>query len=138
MQSRPLGVTIIAILAILSGLGTLLKGLVILGLGGGAALLISGVHPVAGIVVGWFALVIGIIAIVIGLFTLAFGVGAWTLKPWAWALGVGTQIAAIVWSVLAIIGPGTIRSQFWHLVIALIILAYLRSPDVKAAFGVAA
>lgn len=136
MQSRPLGITIIAILAFLSGLGTLFKGLVILGLGGGAAVLISGVHPMAGIVIGWFALVIGIIAIVIALFTLAFGFGAWRLKPWAWGLGVGTEIASIVWSLLAIIGPGTIRTQFWHLAIAVIILAYLKSKEVKAAFGV--
>ena len=56
----------------------------------------------AGIVIGWFALVIGIIAIVIALFTLAFGFVAWRLKPWAWGLDFGTEIASIVWSLHAI------------------------------------
>ncbi|HKV74297.1 MAG TPA: hypothetical protein VJN95_07250 [Gemmatimonadales bacterium] len=134
-MNRPLGVTVIALLSILSGLAHLLKGLVVLGLGGGAAVLVGAGHPVAGGVIGAVAMVWGIIALIVAFFALLFGWGAWTLKPWAWSWGVFTEVMTLGWSLLAVLGFGTLRTQGLSILIAVAILLYLYSPEVKRAFG---
>ncbi len=134
-MERPLGVTLIAILSLLSGLGGVLKGLALLGVGGLAIAAIGGVYPVAGAIIGGIAGIAGIIGLVNGLFTLGFSYGAWKLKGWAWAIGVATQWAAIIWSGLVILGPGVLRGQLGHLLVAGVVLFYLYTPEVKRAFG---
>jgi hypothetical protein len=134
-MNRPFGVVIIAILALLSGLWGCLVGLFFLGVGFGAVAMLGTLHPVAGAVVGGLAGVAGIIILINALFTLGFSYGAWTLKPWAWLLGVATQWATIIWSLLVALGPGSLRRQAGHLIIAILVLAYLKSPEVKRAFG---
>ena len=134
-MQRPLGVTILAILAVLSGLWGAVKGLVILGIGGAAAAWISAAHPFAGAAVGIVAMVFGVTGLVVSAFSLGFGFGAWYLKPWAWSLGVATELGALVWSLLVALGPGTLRGQFAAIAVAGVILYYLTTPEVKRAFG---
>ena len=134
-MQRPLGVTVIAVLAFFSGLWGLIKGLALLGLGGVAIVALGGTLPVAGAIIGGLAGVIGIIALVNSLFVLGFGYGAWALKSWAWTVGVATQIASIVWTALVVLGPGTLRGHLWGFLVPGVVLYYLKTPEVKRAFG---
>lgn len=113
-QQRPLGITILAVLAFIGGALNLLAGLGIVGL-----------LPIYGLLL----LVLGVVA-------LAFGFGAWTGKPWAWTLGVGLYALNIVLQIVfLIIGWATIGSIIVPIVIAGVIIYYLMTPDVKGFFG---
>lgn len=125
---RPMGVTILAVLAAIGGVLGILGGLALVGLGGLAA---AGSGPLAGMIA-----IFGIIALAQGVLSLAFAYGAWMLKPWGWTLGVVVEVIGIVLSVLFIIdGDSTITSQAISIVIAGVIIYYLFTPAVKAAFG---
>ena len=134
-MERPVGVTILAVLALISGALGVLKGLVALGLGGVAASWMATSYPVAGAVVGVLAVAYGVVALILACFSLGFGFGAWNLKSWAWTLGVGTEVATLIWACLVAIGPGTLRGQTWTILLAGAILYYLTKPEIKSAFG---
>ena len=80
-------------------------------------------YPVAGAVVGVLAVTYGVVALILACFSLGFGFGAWNLKSWAWTLGVGTEVATLIWACLIAIGPGTLRGQLWTIVLAGAILS---------------
>ena len=130
MPTRPTGITILAVLSAIGGCLALLAGLFATVLGGavGAA---TGSAAVGGLVT-----VLGLIAIVYGALSLAFAYGAWTLKPWAWNLGMASQIVGIG---LAIVYVATnnapISSEILNIAISGVIIYYLNTPAVKAAFG---
>ena len=126
--ARPTGITILAVLAAIGGVLGILGGVALVGLGGLAA----GATGSA----AYFGLgaVAGVIVLVLGVLNLTFAYGAWTLKPWAWPLGVGLQVAGLIWSGLAAI-QGDISGQIISIVIAAIILYYLFQPSIKALFG---
>ena len=106
---RPLGVTIIAVLMIISGIVSIISGI---------SLLLFG---------------IGIFVVILGIATLVIAWGLLKAKPWAWTLTVIISIIAIIVSIVGIATGG------FHQVISLIlygiILYYLYRPDVKAYFG---
>ena len=64
-MERPLGVTILAVVALISGALGVLKGLVALGLGGVAASWMATTYPVAGAVVGVLAVTYGVVALIL-------------------------------------------------------------------------
>lgn len=135
-MSRPLGVTIMAILSLISGLLGVLKGLAFLGLGGlAAAGLTVAAHPIAGVMTGLVALIFGIIALATGTFALIFAWGAFGLRPWAWTMGVFTHGVILLWSVFAALGPGRFAGRWGTLLISGAVLYYLTRPEIKAAFG---
>jgi hypothetical protein len=105
--TRPQGITILAILAAISGVFGLLGGIAVVGF--------------------------GVLAIAVG--SLAFAYGAWTLKPWAWTLGVAVEILGILLNILWITQGASISSVAISIIIALAILYYLDTPAVRAAFG---
>lgn len=132
---RPLGVTILAILAFLSGIWGIIRGLALLGIGGIAAVATGAAHPMAGMLLWGLAATFGVVALVVAVFYLGFAYGAWTLKTWAWKLGVWTAILSLVWALLVALGPGTMRGRFWEIVVNAGILYYLTTPAVRSAFG---
>lgn len=134
-MNRPFGVTLLALLSIVSGLVHCLKGLLVLGIGGGVAAAVGMGHPAAGMVIGTVAIALAILAIMIGGFDLCFAWGAWHLKPWAWSWGVFTQVSALIWAALAVVGWGTLRGHALGILVSLGILGYLTSPAIKRAFG---
>lgn len=134
-MQRPFGITLLAVLALLSGLWDTLKGLAWLGVGGLAAILGNAVLPVAGAVVGFVALVFGMVALVTGLFSLVFAYGAFRLRRWAWSLGVATFATVLIWSGLMVLGPGILSDRWLSLALSAGILWYLYRPDIKQAFG---
>ena len=130
MQPRPTGITILAVLAAIGGVLVLIAGLFGTVLGGalGAA---TGSATVGGLVV-----LLGVIAIVYGVLSIAFAYGAWTLKSWAWNLGMASQIVGIGLAVVYIAtGNSTVSSQILNIAIGAVIIYYLNTPAVKAAFG---
>lgn len=134
-MNRPLGITILAILALLSGLGMMLRGFLVLGIGGGVAAVVGMENPGGGSVLGIVVLTLAILIVIVACFDFWFAWGAWHLKPWAWGWGVFTQVSNLVVSLLAVLGWGTLQTQRFHLLVAIGILLYLYSPGVKRAFG---
>ena len=130
IQTRPTGITILAVLSAIGGCLALLAGLFATVLGGavGAA---TGSAAVGGLVV-----VLGLVAIVYGALSLAFAYGAWTLKPWAWNLGMASQLVGIGLAIVYIVtGNAPVSSEILNIAISAVIIYYLNTPTVKAAFG---
>ena len=120
---RPMGITILAIVALLGGVLNLLVGSDLLGIGGATAA--SSLGTIAGIVL-----------VLTGIVNFAVAYGYWRLEPWAWLLGVVTWVAAIVSSVLQYMNDNTILvSMAISVIIAVLVLVYLFRPQVRAAFG---
>ena len=139
-RQRPTGVTILALLAIFAGAANVLAGLGYL----------SGAPLIPGFAVGTvaediagplksIAVVIGIVWLVVGAAQLAFAYGAWALKPWGWMLGLVIEGSSILLTVIIGIMAGslvaTLGASVIPLAVAIIIIAYLLTPTVQAAFG---
>jgi len=144
--SRPTGVTILAILAILVAIFLLFTGAVLIGLGLvigtyaasqiSSALAAAGYPGLASLGAGTIAAIItafGAIFLILGLLDVALGVGFLGGKGWAWTLGMIVSVINIVWNILQI-GFGSYSSAF-GVIIFVIIAYYLTRPHVKAFFG---
>lgn len=128
-RSRPLGITIMAIVAAIFGALGLLAGLALFGLSGllGA---------VGGASVAGQGMMSSLLALVTAVLALAFAYGAWTLKPWAWPLGLAFAAFAVVSGVIGLAtGDTDATSVVIGLAIAAVVVWYLLRPSVKAAFG---
>jgi len=127
MNQRPTGVTILAILAFIGGAFGILGGLALLGIG----------VAFAGVAGGGLSFIFGIVLIVLSALELWIGYGFWTLKRSAWSLGLVVFGASlIVQFVELLLSYTSITSFVVSLVIYGVILYYLMTPGVKAAFGV--
>lgn len=118
-RSRPLGVTIVAILMIINGIILIAAG--IGGITVGAVMDIPLICVSSGVLVA-----LGIAAIIV----------AWGLikgKGWAWIVTVILSIISIIMSIIAIAG-GNFGAVI-NLVISGVILYYMYRPEVKAYFG---
>jgi len=144
--SRPTGVTILAVLAILGAIFLLFSGAVLIGLGLvigtyaasqiTSSLAAAGYPGLASLGAGTIAAIItafGAIFLILGLLDVALGVGFLGGKGWAWTLGMIVSVINIVWNILQI-GFGSYSSAF-GVIIFVIIAYYLTRPHVKAFFG---
>ena len=127
-MQRPLGVTILAVLAAIGGVLGILAGLVLVGLSSSVAAADMAL-PLSGAVV-----ILGIVSIVVGIGDLAFAYGAWGLKPWAWMLGIVLEAVGIAVNLLEF-RSATVTSTIVSVVIAGAIIYYLYQPHVRRAFG---
>jgi hypothetical protein len=113
-RERPFGVTIIAILAVLGGVGSILLGFIVL------------IIPILGIILGGIFVIIGL-----SYFVVAYGL--WDGRSWAWILTVLISALGIVVGLVSIIiGTG---GSILYIIVNAIIIYYLFKPDVKAYFG---
>ena len=124
---RPMGVTVIAILAAISGVFQIMGGLFLLL---GSSALGMAFNSAA---LGGLAAVIGAISLVIGILLLVFAWGAWGLQPWAWTLGVVLEAIAIVLGLFNLFNGST--GALVSIAVAALITWYLFQPDVRRAFG---
>lgn len=133
MVKRPIGVTIIALLAILSGL-----------IGACWAISLSGFATAAWLTGALFggdglqawgnsALWGAITGVASAVFSLIFGIGAWNLRPWAWWVGVIAMALSLINPILALIS-GDIVPGFFGLIIPVAVLIYLLLPSTRQAF----
>ncbi len=135
-QQRPMGITILAVLAIIGGVLGILGGCSVVA--GGALIGAMGAQAgVGGAATGGGLLSLyGVVILLIAVADIVFGIGAWTLKPWAWMLGLVLQGVNVVVALVSILaGWSSIGSQLIGLVINGVIIYYLMTPDVKKAFG---
>lgn len=134
-MARPVGVTILAILALIGGVLGLLGSFGLMALGGvvavgGAAGMSS--HAVGG---GSVMMLVGGFMLLQSILSLAFGVGALMLKPWAWTLGVFAEALSLLVSLAQFATGRGMGGPIFSIIIALFILYYLFTPNVREAFG---
>lgn len=127
MNQRPTGVTILAILAFVTGVLSILAALTLLGLGG----------FLAGAGFGGLAVFFGIYALVWGALALWIGWGFWQLRPSAWRWGIILMVIGAVITIIQVpLGySGGIASAAISVAIDLAVIYYLTTPAVRAAFG---
>jgi len=143
-MNRPQGVTVLGWVAIVFGaIGLvfsvfgLIASLGLMAVGAGVA----GVGEVAGgaSIAGSAFILVAILGVtaLLCLVELAFGVGALQLKPWAWSLGMIWSWVSIAMNVVTLVANGGkgITSSVIGIVVALAILYYLYTDDVRAAFN---
>jgi uncharacterized membrane protein (DUF2068 family) len=108
-KQRPLGVTIIAILAIIGGIALLSSGAVLIVIGVGVVLILLG----------------------IAYFVMAYGL--WKGKRWAWTITLILSVIGIISGIFSI----TTRHYevIIHIIINAVVIYYLYRPNVKAFFG---
>jgi uncharacterized membrane protein (DUF2068 family) len=127
-MNRPLGITLIAILAVINGLlGLCLPGIVIIG-GGIGALFSGGLGLI--VVCGGLLLAAG------PLLWLIVAYGAWNLRPWAWWLGMIATGVTVVGVVINILNGVGILQALASAPLSIVIFIYLLLPDTRRAFGV--
>jgi hypothetical protein len=142
-MNRPMGVTIlgwvavvfgvlglvVAVMAVFAGLALMALGAGAVGAGGvvGGASLAGGAFIVLALAV-WTALLSAV--------EVAFGVGALQLKPWAWTLGMIWTWVSVATNVVSVFASRSgIVSAIIGILVAIAILYYLYTDEVKAAFG---
>jgi uncharacterized membrane protein (DUF2068 family) len=135
-MSRPVGVTILAILAILGGIALLcLGGLSVLG-GTVASGSLSAAGGAAVAANSGLITAIGGVLAVLGVLYIVMAVGLLQLKGWAWTLGIVLSALSLILDVAQIVQkPSTLGQQLVSIVISLVILVYLFTPRVRQAFG---
>jgi hypothetical protein len=114
-RQRPIGVTIIALLAILGGIAFLASGL-------GTLIVI----PLIGIFIGSGLFILGL-----AYFLMAYGL--WKGRSWAWTLTLILSGIGIIVGIGSII-VGNIGSIF-HIIINAVVIYYLYRPNVKSFFN---
>jgi lysylphosphatidylglycerol synthetase-like protein (DUF2156 family) len=124
-KSRPLGVTIVAILMVITGIILLSGGIFAVS---SSAILSQFGGPLVAVVIG------------VGVFTIALGVAhfvlAWGLfkgKGWAWIITVILAIISVILSIVSIASGG--RTNIISLIISAVILYYMFRTEVKSYFG---
>jgi hypothetical protein len=121
---RPIGVSVLAILSGLAGLGEIVVGIGFFGLAalGGAALAARGLPTwLAGL-----AAIFGVVLLLVGLITFAVAIGLWRMRGWAW------WFAIVVFLISVLINIATF--SWFGVAITLIILIYL--VVIRDKFGV--
>jgi len=92
-RSRPIGVTILAVLTILGGVLLLLLGIVVVAF---SSLLVGVGLPLG---FGLTGSVLGAIVLIFGIIWVAVGSGLLNLRPWAWWLAIIVMVLSIVGSI---------------------------------------
>jgi hypothetical protein len=127
--SRPVGITILAILEILIGIVGLLASLVIIGFSALFATL-----PTVGSLLRAVGLIIGGVVLFFSFIWLATGVGFLHGRGWSWTLGIIFSILSLLGAIgaltIGLITGGVGGLIFWGLM-----LYYLTRIHVKAFFG---
>lgn len=130
-MKRPVGVTIIAVLAIIGGVLELVSSLPYFGL-------VLGLRAFTGPVASStssMAITAGLAMLIIGVLELAFGIGSLRLSHWAWTFGVTVFIISLVLTVGQMFVFGFVSGLVLWAVIDVVVLGYLYTHVVREAFG---
>ena len=124
-MKRPFGITVIAILALISGLfGLCLPTLAFTG-----SALLGGIFGT----IGAFA---GIFLIVGPVLQLIFAYGAFKLRSWAWYLGLISTGITVVGVIINLFDGASFWSAVLGSLLPIIIFIYLLTPNVRQVFRV--
>ncbi len=136
-MNRPQSVTVLAILQLISGIFSLIDGLLILlfaGVLGGLGAV--GFGAKVGTVIGGFIAIFAGIAIIIGIISLVLAWGLFQLKKWAWTGTLIIHVIAVLTQIAKLFGSAGAAVNFLSLGFAVASIYYLLQPDVKQAFSV--
>lgn len=125
MKDRPVGVTVLAVLAIIGGAIAFCGGLLAFGEFGLG--IVGGLlgNPIGAGLAGVYGLLWGSVSVI-------FGLGLWQMRSWARLATIVVQAINLIYAVISLIGPGSVN---WiGAVISIIIIWYLMRPGVQAAF----
>lgn len=119
MTNRPLGVTLVAIIAWLSGFFQII---------GSIFAIIAGLFITWPAILGWLSLIVGIV-------TLAVGVGLWRGNPTARTIAAIVFTVTIVLEALGLFAGESFWSVLGGAALSIIGLALLYTRDARAYFG---
>ena len=130
MRNRPIGVTILAALAVVTGIISLCGGLAsVFSFGIGVIGSLLGISDPGGLLSGVYGLAWG-------LTTIFFGYGLWNLKPWARMGTILLQGINLFYALIALFTPPGV--PWFSAILAVVILWYLTRPSIRASFEGAA
>lgn len=119
MTNRPLGVTLVAIIAWVSGLFQIIASIVVI---------FAGLFITWLAIVGWFSLVVGIV-------TLLVGVGLWRGNPTARTIAAIVFTVTIILEVISIFAGDSVWSAIGGMILPAIGLILLYTRSARAYFG---
>ncbi len=123
-QTRPVGVTILTILEVVSGILRIVGGAFLLGL---AEMIVFRVRLEA------ILTILSLIFMIIGFVQFLMAYGLWTAQGWAWKW---TLILTVIGAIFAVVNMA--RGHIWGLItliLDLVALFYLNTPKVRSFFG---
>src|SRR3989442_10367046 len=127
--SRPIGITMLAVLEILIGIVGLLASFMIIGFSA-----LFSTLPTVGTLLGAVGLIIGGVVLFFSIIWLATGIGFLQGRGWSWTLGMIFSILSLLGAIgaltIGLITGGVGGLIFWSLM-----LYYLTRTHVKAFFG---
>jgi hypothetical protein len=128
-KSRPMGVTILAVLEALGGLLWLLAGTGMMMLGALMPMFGAGLPMFVGAMAGLMSLVF----LIFGILAFVLAYGLFTGKSWAWLWSLVFAVFGIILALFE--AMGSLGSGILPIIIYLIIIYYITRPHVKAFFG---
>jgi uncharacterized membrane protein (DUF2068 family) len=137
MRERPIGISILAALYILMGVGSVIWSLLILGFGG-LAWLTGSLFGAQGLVaIGGSTSWSAAFGIALAALQLAVGFGMLAMKRWSWWVAILAAGLTLVEGVLLLLsgGVGAVLCGGVGLLIPLGIVIYLLMPGPRRAFG---
>ncbi len=137
---RPMGVTVMAVVAVVAGILDILAGLGDIGIGGGFLTKIGFGTTLDGIMT-----IVGLFLVAVGVLGLVSGFGLWGERHWAWLIArLWASLCVIVGLVsagLSLFGTtltseiiAAIGASLVPAIAGVVVLWYLYQPQVKAAF----
>ena len=127
-MNRPIGLAVLAIVALMMSAISLLRGLALAILGGVA----SKIGTQAG---GSVTIVAGIVLIATALCTWAFANAVWNSKRWGRTFGLAAEALALLGAALNIMQGGSVNNEIAAIGVAFVIIAYLMMSHVRRAFS---
>lgn len=128
MNQRPIGITLLAILAWFNGLWAICTGALALGI-----LSTGGLGSVLGVSVSGGFGVASLYSLIWGVIAFLVGFGLWQKQMWAWTTTMVLQGINVIFVLITLITPEPVN--WLSAVISLIIIGYLLRPQIRAAFG---
>jgi len=126
MRNRPIGVTILAVLAIVTGIISFCGGLAsVFSFGAGVVGSLFGISDPGGLFSGVYGLAWGLI-------TIFFGYGLWNLRPWARMGTILLQGLNVLYALIALFTPPGV--PWFSAILAVVIIWYLTRPSIRASF----
>lgn len=137
--TRPLGVSIIAILNVISGIIMLIGGVGLAAVGSALPTMTTvnpnagGQMALVGLLGGGAAAAAGAVLIVLGIVSFIVAWGLFKGKGWAWTVTIILSAISVIMGIVSLVGGNF--GAVVNIIIAGVVIYYLYRPHVKAYFG---
>jgi len=130
VKNPPILISVLGFFAIMAGFVWIVAGLRALGVEFGS---VFGDLPAYDNVGIW-----GVLSLGVGILWVAAGMAMWSLQPWAWGFIAIVAIFALVNAFFLMVAYAGSGAGLIQALMPALILLYVTTPEVKAAFGVGA